>query len=401
MDKWKETTVGIFCPFLYGKGLPEVQRKLGSIPVVSSAGITGSHNKALIETGGIVIGRKGTVGKLTLLNEPFWPIDTSFYIVDDPSERDLRFTFYLLKTLNLDKMNSDSAVPGLNRDNAHQRKVFIPNLYEQKAIAKVLGALDDKIELNRKMNATLEAMARALFKSWFVDFDPVHAKMAGKQPFGMDAATAALFPSKLTPSPLGDIPEGWFISSVGSEFNIIMGQSPPGETYNEDGNGLPFFQGRTDFGFRYPSRRIFCTQPNRIAESGDTLISVRAPVGDINMAFEKCILGRGVGSLRHKSKARSYTYYAINSIQLDIKAFEADGTVFGSINKQDVEKLSIISPSQEVIEKFENIVSHVDEKILLNTKEILELERIRDYLLPKLISGEIRIHDAEKMVEGI
>lgn len=296
----------------------------------------------------------------------------------------------------------------------------IPPLQEQKAIAAILGALDDKIELNRRMNTTLEAMARALFKSWFVDFDPVkakigRAKMAGKQPqearsaagatesvLGfMDAATADLLPSRLVPSPLGDIPEGWNVSNVGSEFDITMGQSPPGETYNESGEGLPFYQGRTDFGFRYPTRRIFCTQPNRVAEAGDTLISVRAPVGDINMAFEKCILGRGVGALRHKSKARSYTYYAIHSIQENIKAFEADGTVFGSINKQDVEKLSIIKPSSESIKEFEKIIQSSDEKILSNIKEILELEKQRDYLLPKLISGDIRIPDAEKFIEGV
>ncbi len=277
----------------------------------------------------------------------------------------------------------------------------VPLSAEQKAVAAVLGVLDDKIELNRRMNATLEAMARALFKSWFVDFDPVRAKMEDKQPFGMDAATAALFPSRLVPSPLGDIPEGWSISNVGTEFDITMGQSPPGETYNESGEGLPFYQGRTDFGFRYPTRRIFCTQPNRVAEAGDTLISVRAPVGDINMAFEKCILGRGVGALRHKSKARSFTYYAIHSIQEDIKAFEADGTVFGSINKQDVEKLSIIKPSPEAIKEFEKIITSTDEKILSNIKEILELEKQRDYLLPKLISGDIRIPDAEKFIEGV
>ena len=201
MRDWEETTVGVFCPFLYGKGLPETARKPGNIPVVSSAGVTGSHEEPLVRTGGIVIGRKGTVGSLTLLNRPFWPIDTSFYIPDEPSQRDLRFTFYLLKTLGLHKMNSDSAVPGLNRDNAHQRIICVPDLKEQRAIAAVLGALDDKIELNRQMNATLEAMARALFKSWFVDFDPVRAKMEDKQPFGMDAATAALFPSRLVPSP--------------------------------------------------------------------------------------------------------------------------------------------------------------------------------------------------------
>lgn len=322
-----------------------------------------------------------------------------------PGSTDNEFTYYLItspdvRNFSIGQMTGTSGRQRVPTDCFSKLTISLPPLSEQRAIAAVLGALDDKIELNRRMNATLEAMARALFKSWFVDFDPVRAKMAGKQPFGMDATTAALFPSRLVPSSLGDIPEGWSISNVGTEFDITMGQSPPGETYNESGEGLPFYQGRTDFGFRYPTRRIFCTQPNRVAEAGDTLISVRAPVGDINMAFEKCILGRGVGALRHKSKARSFTYYAIHSIQEDIKAFEADGTVFGSINKQDVEKLSIIKPSSEAIKEFEKIIQSSDEKILSNIKEILELEKQRDYLLPKLISGDIRIPDAEKFVEA-
>ncbi len=358
----------------------------------------------------IILTTRGTVGNLAYFDQsvPFDNIRINSGMVifrPDQAKIDPLFCYIFSRSKifsdQVKGLMTGSAQPQLPIRDIRRITLPLPDMTSQKAIAAVLGALDDKIELNRRMNATLEAMARALFKSWFVDFDPVRAKMEGKQPFGMVAATAALFPSCFVSSPLGDIPEGWSTSNVGSEFDITMGQSPPGETYNESGEGLPFYQGRTDFGFRYPTRRIFCTQPNRIAEAGDTLISVRAPVGDINMAFEKCILGRGVGALRHKSKARSYTYYAIHSIQENIKAFEADGTVFGSINKQDVEKLSIIKPSAEAIKEFEKIISSADERILSNIKEILELEKQRDYLLPKLISGDIRIPDVEKFLEAL
>jgi len=125
---------------------------------------------------------------------------------------------------------------------------------EQKAIARILGTLDDKIELNRQMNQTLEEMASAIFKSWFIDFDPVKAKAVGKQPEGMDAETAALFPDSFEDSTMGKIPKGWEVGRFDDDFEITMGQSPPGSSYNELGEGVEFYQGRKDFGFRFPNR---------------------------------------------------------------------------------------------------------------------------------------------------
>ncbi len=188
----------------------------------------------------------------------------------------------------------------------------LPPLDDQRYIAKVLGVLDDKIELNRRMCRTLEEMAQALFKSWFVDFDPVRAKMEGRwRPGeslpGLPAHLYDLFPDCLVDSELGPIPKGWRIGPLSKYFDLTMGQSPPGSTYNDAGKGLPFYQGRAGFGFRFPESKRFCTAPTRIAESGDTLVTVRAPVGAINMAWEKCCVGRGVSVLRHKSGSSAYT----------------------------------------------------------------------------------------------
>ena len=157
----------------------------------------------------------------------------------------------------------------------------IPSLDDQEAIASILAALDDKIDLNRRMNETLEAMARAIFKDWFVDFGPTRAKMEGRASY-LAPEIWSLFPDLLDNE---GKPQGWRTSTVGAEFRLTMGQSPPGDTYNETGHGLPFFQGRTDFGVRYPKKRMFCTAPTRVAEGDDTLVSVRAPVGDLNMAW--------------------------------------------------------------------------------------------------------------------
>ena len=223
----------------------------------------------------------------------------------------------------------------------------LPPIQEQRAIAHILGTLDDKIELNRRMNETLEAMARALFKSWFVDFDPVRAKMEGRWRRGeslpgLPAEYYDLLPERLVESELGEIPEGWEVKALGECTDLTMGQSPPGSTYNEHGEGVPFFQGRSDFGFRYPSNRRFCTAPNRIAQAGDTLVSVRAPVGDINMAWDRCCIGRGVAALRHKSGTMSFTYYSTRTIQAALRDYEHTGTVFGAINKSQFEALRVV-----------------------------------------------------------
>jgi type I restriction enzyme S subunit len=400
MTGWQETNLGQYVDFRNGKTSPDRDDSM-PFPVYGSNGVIGRANISNANENSIVIGRVGSYcGSLYFSKSKAWVTDNAIIAEAKKGNNPLYF-FYLMSGLDLNHLQAGSGQPLINQSILSSIKTAVAPQPEQRAIAAVLGALDDKIELNSRMNATLEAAARALFKSWFVDFDPVKAKMAGNQPFGMDATAAALFPARLTESELGDIPDGWSVSNIGTEFDITMGQSPPGETYNENGEGLPFYQGRTDFGFRFPTPRIHCTQPNRVAEAGDTLISVRAPVGDINMAYEKCILGRGVGALRHKSKARGYTHYAIKSIQGSLKAFEADGTVFGSVGKQDLEKVKFLRVPATLAEKFELQISAFDDKILILTDEIKSLERTRDYLLPKLISGEIRIPDAEKFVKGL
>jgi len=290
---------------------------------------------------------------------------------------------------------------------------------ERRAIAHILGTLDDKIEVNRRMSQTLEEMARAIFKSWFVDFDPVRAKAAVRRehPDWTNAQVsraaivgarcnvplrpeiAELFPDRLVDSELGEIPEGWSASTVRQHFRLTMGQSPPGTTYNENGEGMPFYQGRSDFGFRFPTRRVFCTAPTRLAETGDTLVSVRAPVGDVNMANEPCAVGRGVAAIRHKSGSRSFTYYTMNHLGEHFAKFEAEGTVFGCINKADFERLPFAGPPTELLAVFDRVVSPLDESIENSEQQAVTLAALRDTLLPKLISGEIRVKDAERFLK--
>jgi type I restriction enzyme S subunit len=248
-------------------------------------------------------------------------------------------------------------------------EIEIPDTDTQKEIAQILTSLDDKIELNLQMNQTLEAMAQAIFKEWFVNFNFP----------GFDGEL------------VDGLPKGWRMGKLGEGFNLIMGQSPPGTSYNEIGEGMVFYQGRTDFGFRFPTNRLYTTEPKRIAKPLDTLVSVRAPVGDINMANEICCVGRGLSSVRHKSDAYSFTYYMMKYLEPVFNGFEGEGTVFGSINKKNFESIEIIVPSDEIVSEFEIVANPIDDKILENTKQIESLTQTRDTLLPKLMSGNIEV----------
>ncbi|EGR4166120.1 restriction endonuclease subunit S [Vibrio cholerae] len=389
-----KTPLNEFVTLQRGFDLPKDDRIEGNVPVVASTGIGGYHHEAKASAPGVVIGRSGSIGGGQYIEQDFWPLNTTLWVKDFKGH-DPRYVYYLMRSIDFSTFNVGSGVPTLNRNHLSSLLVNEQGHESEKRIAKHLGDIDDKIAVNTKTNQTLEEMAQTIFKSWFVDFDPVKAKMNGEQPEGMDAATASLFPDKLVESELGLIPEGWEASCMGEHFNITMGQSPKGETYNEDGKGIAFFQGRRDFGFRYPDVRVFTTDPKRYAKAGDTLISVRAPVGDKNMAAIDCCIGRGVAAIKHKSQSRSFTYAFVSHIEKKLGDSGSSGTVFSSINQNELKKVSFVAPPQELIEAFHKLVDPIDQKIEVLSEEIKSLSALRDTLLPKLLSGEIELDVAE------
>lgn len=315
------------------------------------------------------------------------------------------YAYYLTKwdefrQFAIGQMTGSSGRQRVPADSLAGFNAMVPSLPVQQRITRVLGKLDDKIELNRRMNRTLEKMAAAIFKSWFIDFDPVHAKAEGRDS-GLPAEIADLFPDALEDSDLGPIPKGWTCSTIGDEFNLTMGQSPPGETYNESREGAPFFQGRRDFGFRYPANRVYCTAPTRYAAKGDTLMSVRAPVGDVNMAIDRCSIGRGVAAARHKSTSISYTYYAFRSLRDRFEVYNGEGTVFGSISQKDLRAMPWLAPDDVVVSRFDQMVGPIDQRIEINEVQNRRLSGLRDTLLPKLLSGEIELPASEAVAEGV
>lgn len=298
---------------------------------------------------------------------------TDIYVIKNKEGFDKTFLYYLVATEEFTNLatsgSSGTRMPRADWKQLEQSEWQLPDLPTQRQIAQILSSLDDKIELNLQMNQTLEAMAQAIFKEWFVNFNFP----------GFDGEL------------VDGLPKGWRMGKLGEEFNLIMGQSPPGTSYNEIGEGMIFYQGRTDFGFRFPTNRLYTTEPKRIAKPLDTLVSVRAPVGDINMANEICCVGRGLSSVRHKSDAYSFTYYMMKNLEPVFNGFEGEGTVFGSINKSNFESIEIIVPSDEIVSEFEIVVNPIDDKILENTKQIQSLTQTRDTLLPKLMSGNLEV----------
>lgn len=354
--------------------------------------------------GDLILAREAPVGEVGLIPEDHKAVlgQRTVLICPDRRKVDPRYLHFLLISPDVQSdmlgKATGSTVEHLNMSDIRALPLpELPPLPEQRAIARVLGGLDDKIELNRRMNRTLEDLARGLFRSWFVDFDPVTKNGNGRAP----ATPAGLFPKRLVDSPIGPIPEGWRVGTVGAEFNLTMGQSPPGSTYNEDGAGVPFYQGRTDFGFRFPTRRVYCTAPTRFAEPGDTLVSVRAPVGDINLADERCAAGRGVAAVRHKSGATSYTYAMMASQREAFDVFNGDGTLFGCIGKADFDKMAVLVPPPTTVDAFERIAGPWDAQIAVNEKEARSLAATRDALLPQLLSGEIRLNHAEAAAQEV
>ncbi len=288
---------------------------------------------------------------------------TDIWVVKPKGENDKDFLFYFFANQEFVDFtyssSSGTRMPRADWKFVGESKWNFPDPTEQKAIAEVLSSLDDKIDLLHRQNKTLEEMAETLFRQWFVE----------------------------------EAKEDWEVGVIPNEFDFLMGQSPKGTSFNENGIGMPMYQGNADFGFRFPNRRIYTTESKRLAQKFDTLVSVRAPVGEQNMALEKCCIGRGVARFRYKSNPEfyTYTYFKFKYLMNEIKQFNNEGTVFGSISKSDFEKFEITIPNQEVVEKFQNEVKPIDDKVIDNTIQIRTLEKLRDTLLPKLMSGEVRI----------
>jgi len=397
--EWKETALGDIIELKRGYDLPERERRAGTTPLVSSSGVTDYHAEARVKGPGVVTGRYGTLGKVFFVREDFWPLNTTLYVRDFKGN-DARFISYFLTGLDYLAYSDKAAVPGLNRNHLHLARVRVPSdVGEQRAIAYVVGTLDDKIELNRRMSETLEAMARTLFKSWFVDFDPVRAKAEGRDP-DLPKSLADLFPDCFEDSELGDIPKGWQVESLDTVARFLNGLAL--QKYPPTGDrSLPVVKiaqlraGST----KGADRASADIAADYVVQDGDILFSWSGSL--------ECVLwASGPGALnQHLFKVTSerypnwFCYLGVHHHLDDFRHIAAGkATTMGHIQRHHLTDAKLVIPPPTLVKAIDTVLAPIVESTWRRAVESRTLSSLRDTLLPKLISGELRVKDAERVV---
>jgi len=299
-----------------------------------------------------------------------------------------------------------SSVPGFNLGQLRSFKVPLPPLAKQKAIAAVLGGLDDKIELNRRMNAKLEEMARALFQSWFVDFNPVRAKVDGHMPVGLDPGTASLFPIAFQDSEAGHIPQGWTVEQVGEVTDCVGGGTPSTTEPKFWEGGTHHWATPKDLSSletpilldtaRKLTEAGIAKISSGLLPAGTLLLSSRAPVGYLAIASMPVAINQGFIAL--KCNERASNFFLLNWCKVNMAEIEsrATGTTFAEISKQSFRPICVVLPPSEVMSAFTEEVAPLYSQITANLQQSRSLASLRDTLLPKLISGQMKMPEVEK-----
>jgi type I restriction enzyme S subunit len=394
------------CILKYGKALKDYKHFNQAYPVYGSGGVVGSTDTPIAPGERVIVSRKGTLTAYWS-SAPSHVIDTAFWLEPNPV-LDAKWSYYAIKNLDISTLSSGSGVPSLSRDDFYREELLLPPLKQQKAIAHILGTLDDKIELNRKMNQTLEEIAKAIFKSWFVDFDPVRAK-AESRPTGLPSEISDLFPDELVDSEIGEIPKGWEVKTISDLADCLGGATP--STKNPDfwdGGHLSWTSPKDlskleSIHLLKTDRKITESGLKKISSGllpvGTVLLSSRAPVGYLALTTEPTAINQGYIALKPVSGVSNY--FLLNWCDSNLEQIKnrASGTTFAEISKAAFRPIPAVSPSRELMTKFHEFVEPIYERVLCASKEVETLSDLRDTLLPKLISGELRIPDAEKFLD--
>ncbi|MHB8782939.1 MAG: restriction endonuclease subunit S [Desulfobacteria bacterium] len=406
--EWCDCKWGDIATLEYGKSIRGYENAGGRFRVFGTNGPIGWHDNALCPHPGVIVGRKGAYRGIHFSQEPFFVIDTAFYV--KPKEvLDPRWIYYNLLTCDINGMDSGSAIPSTSRESFYYLPVRVPPLSEQHAIAHILGTLDDKIELNRRRNETLEAMVRALFKSWFVDFDPVRAKAEGRDP-GLPKHIADLFPDSFEDSEMGEIPKGWEIQSIGDLADVVGGTTPSTkESAYWEGGTYAWATPKDLSGLSVP---VLLNTERRITDAGllqigsgllpmgTVLLSSRAPIGYLAVAEIPVAINQGFIAMTPKTGTSNIFLLLWASVAHEEIVSRANGSTFLEISKVNFRPIPIVTPPPAVMQAFEEQARPLYERIVEGARESHTLAALRDTLLPKLISGQIRVADAERMVDG-
>lgn len=406
-----EANLGDFLIFKNGKSSPERADDL-AYPVFGSNGIIGRSEETNCTADTIVIGRVGSYcGSVHFSEEKCWVSDNAISCTTKQLGEEL-FWFYFLKRLNLNQFSSGSGQPLLNQATLNSVECIVPAESDIRIdIGNILRSFDRKISLNTQINQTLEAMAQAIFKSWFVDFDPVKAKMNGEQPQGMDDATASLFPDKLVESELGLIPEGWNITKLSKVIDLLNGFAFKSTDYVEDG----IFVLRTkNFDESNSVERLAddVYLPDAFLKSHEKylcqpydyhVVMVAASIGKTGMIYPHqlpALRNQNMWCFRPKNEIlRFYTKYMVD-VLVTLNMGLASGSARAFFKKGDFNSYQFALPSDELLRKFNLVVGNLVKQKGALLNQNLQLGNLRDTLLPKLLSGEIELEQADVLAEA-
>ena len=411
VGEWPTALWGELATLEYGKSLRGYDSSEGPYRVYGTNGPIGWHSETLCSHPSVIIGRKGAYRGVHYSASPFFVIDTAFYLKPN-AEIDTRWAYYELLTQDINGMDSGSAIPSTSREDFYGLPVQVPPLHEQRAIAHILGTLDDKIELNRRMNETLEAMARALFKSWFVDFEPVRAKMAGRDP-GLPEHLADLFPDRMVDSELGKIPEGWKVKRIEDMAKRVaigpFGSSIKVATFVEA--GIPVISGQhlkgtllDDNEYRFITKGHAERLAKANVQRGDVVFTHAGSIGQVAYIPQTSQFERYVISQRQFYMRCDVSQISPLFIVHFFKTTEGQHQLLANTSSTGVPSISrpvtylrsirLCIPPKALWRQFDEFVDGLHLKVARNTAESNILAAQRDTLLPKLISGEIRVRHA-------
>jgi type I restriction enzyme S subunit len=421
--EWREFSLGELCEMRAGSVFPPALqgKRSGKVPFAKVSDMNLAANRVYIReannwvdeddliktkakpfpkgtTAFAKIGEALKKNRLRYLVRPTVIDNNMMGAVPNTAVIDSKFFFYALSQFDFAEVAGGTALPYLTVSTLYDLSISVPPLSQQRAIARILSSLDDKIDLNQRMNETLQAIARALFKSWFVDFDPVRAKATGGTPLGLAPEVAALFPDALDEN---QMPLGWRLGPLSDVASVVMGASPPGETYNERGVGVPLVNGPVEYGDFFLEKKKWTTQPTRLSRKGDLILCVRgSTTGRHAFANDEYCLGRGVCAIRATGSAQAL----VNRLVLDglpKLLSKTTGSVFPNLSSEDIKSFDVVVPPLPIVELYCGLVSPLDQRTWNNVSESRTLCLLRDSLLRKLISGELRVKDSEQLVHEV
>ena len=438
-DDWYETTWGELVELKYGKGLREYKDAIGKFPVYGTNGAIGWCDKPLCEFPSIIIGRKGAYRGVHYSDFPFYVIDTAYFIVPK-KDINLKWAYYHLLTQDINGLDSGSAIPSTRREDFYHLPVRVPPLKVQDEIVSNLDSFNDKIALNRQINQTLEAMAQDIFKSWFVNFEPVKAKIAaietgenaegvtrtamrtisGKTDDELDQmqaeqpenyaqlkTTAELFPSAMQDSELGDIPEGWKVKKIIDFGTVVCGKTPPKKDSENYGGDIPFVKIPDMHGNVFATNTTEYlsvigqnTQIKKQIPKGSVCVSCIATVGLVSIAAKACHTNQQINSIVPIDiMLTPYLYLSMLERNKLLHDLASGGSTTLNLNTGNFAKIELFNPSSELLKEFYKKVNPIFEMLLSNDYQVQQLTQLRDTLLPKLLSGELSV-DATELAEA-